>query len=954
MKFLPFLLLLAAAAPAAERIPWTTSHVQGSPEPPKPYRVERAFPQLSFATPVETSTIPGTQRVAVLEIKGRLFSFPDDESIAQPELMGDLTKFDPEVVEAYGFTFHPQFAENRFVYVWINLDMKRQKSRPNGSRIVRFRVTEGAVPRLDLTTGKVMYEWMYGGHNGGNVRFGPDGMLYLGTGDGGFAHPADERGSGQDITSVLSKILRIDVDHASGTKPFSIPKDNPFVSTPAARGEIWAYGVRNPWRLSFDAKTGALWVGDVGWELWESVIRVERGGNYGWSITEASKQAVWPDRPRGPTPILPPTWAHSHEESVSITGGEVYYGKKLPELDGAYVYADWQFGTFWALREGSAPVEICRSNLMPVGFGVGPDGEPLICDYGGSGGLFRLARNPAATNPVRFPTRLSETGLFSDVVKQTPAPGVEPFAINAPRWADHAKGERWAGFPGASGITVAAKALGVLPAGRCVFPEGSVLAKTYSIEMEAGNPQTRRALETQLLHYDGAQWAAYSYRWNDGQTDAELVPARGAEQTLEIKDAHAPGGTRQQTWRYFARIECLRCHNLQANTVAGFTPPQLDRPVPAAEGGQLERFAKLGLAPLEEPRFADPFGDRGSLEIRARSYLHANCSGCHRTHGGGSVPSVMDIETPLKSAMLLSAKPVQGDLGLTEGRVIAPGRPSRSVLLYRMATAGRGHMPYLGARLVHDQGVLLIRDWIAGLPPDKDAPPAARAAEEAEYTGLATLSTGDATPLTALLGTSSGALSVALAVLDGTLWGDVRQQAIAQGSALADPLRRDLFERFLPESQRRRVLGPDIHPEALLALRGDAARGQTLFATLCNACHRVGQVGTDFGPDLSHIAAKYQPPALLDQILAPSKIVEPAWQLATLTLTGGEVRSGFITARDENELTLRVAGGATQKLSTKLVMKTELARTSIMPEGMLQSFTAQEAADLLAFLAAQK
>jgi putative heme-binding domain-containing protein len=309
----------------------------------------------------------------------------------------------------------------------------------------------------------------------------------------------------------------------------------------------------------------------------------------------------------------------------------------------------------------------------------------------------------------------------------------------------------------------------------------------------------------------------------------------------------------------------------------------------------------------------------------------------------------MDIDTPLKSAMLVGAKPVQGDLGLSDGRVVAPGRPSHSVLLYRMTTAGRGHMPYLGARLVHDQGVLLIRDWIASLPPDKPTSP-----EDAESAALEKLAAGDAAPLPTLLGTSSGALSVALAVLDGTLWGSVRQQAIAQGSALADPLRRDLFERFLPESQRRRVLGPDIRAEALLTLHGDAGRGQTLFATLCTACHRIGQVGTDFGPDLSHIAAKYQPPALLEQIVTPSKIVEPAWQLATLTLTGGEVRSGFIVARNENELTLRLAGGVTQRVATNIVMKTEMARNSIMPEGMLQSLTAQEAADLLAFLAAQK
>ncbi len=955
MRF-PFLLLLLAtitAASAAERVPWTTSRVQGSPEPPLPYLLERAFPGLTFDVPMETSAIPGTHRVAVAEIKGRLLSFPADESVDKADLLADLHQFDPEVVECYGFTFHPRFMENHYAYVWINLEIKKGKGRANGSRIVRFRVTEENPPRFDIASGQVIFEWTYGGHNGGNLRFGPDGMLYLGTGDGGFAHPPDELATGQNINDVLSSILRIDVDHPSPPKAYSLPQDNPFVATPGARGEVWAYGVRNPWRLSFDARTGALWVGDVGWELWESVIHVQRGGNYGWSVTEASKQDVWPDRPRGPTPILPPTVAMSHEESVSITGGEVYYGPKLPELAGAYVFADWQFGTFWSLREGSAPVEICHSTIMPVGFGIGADGEPLICDYS-AGGLWRLARNPAAANPAPFPRKLSETGLFSNVIRQIPAPGVAPFAINAPRWADHATAERWVGVPGASTVEAALKPFGVLNAGRWVFPEGTVLAKTYSIEMEAGNPQTRRPLETQLLHYDGALWAAYSYRWNEALTDAELVPARGAERTLQIKDTSAPGGIRQQTWRYFGRTECLRCHNLQANTAASFNALQLDRPVPEAQGGQLERFAQLGLAALPEPRFADPFGNRGSLETRARSYLHLNCSTCHRTHGGGSVPSVMDIDTPLKDAKLVGAQPVQGDLGLTEGLVIAPGQPTHSVMLYRMASAGRGHMPYLGGRLIDDRGVLLIRDWIASLRGPKDLPPEIRAAQEAERDALARLVDGDPSPLPTLLGTASGALGVALAVLDGKVSGEIRQQAIAQGSALVDPLRRELFERFLPENQRRRVLGSDIHPEALLSLQGDATRGQSLFAALCVACHRIGQIGTDFGPDLSHIAAKYQRPALLEQILAPSKIIEPAWQLATLTLTSGEMLAGFIADRTETELTLRMAGGTTKKVSPKEIAKTEFARISAMPEGMLQSLTAQEAADLLAFLGAQK
>src|SRR6185503_9824449 len=167
------------------------------------------------------------------------------------------------------------------------------------------------------------------------------------------------------------------------------------------------------------SKTGQLWVGDVGWELWEMIDRVERGGNYGWSITEGTRQDVRPDRPRGPTPILPPVVAHSHEEAASITGGEVYYGKRLPDLAGSYIYGDWQFGTFWALRDGVVR-ELCRSTLLPAGFGVTKDGELLILDHG-SGGIWRFEQNPNADMPSQFPRKLSDTGLFSDLAKQTPS-----------------------------------------------------------------------------------------------------------------------------------------------------------------------------------------------------------------------------------------------------------------------------------------------------------------------------------------------------------------------------------------------------------------------------------------------------------------------------------------------------------------------------------------------------
>ncbi len=816
---------------------------------------------------------------------------------------------------------------------------------------MRFKVTEENPPKLDLKSGETIFTWTSGGHNGGNLCFGPDGMLYLSTGDTAAPDPPDPLGTGQDISDVLSSVIRIDVDHPDPGKAYGIPKDNPFVATPGARGEVWAFGFRNPWRMSFDQKTGALWVCDVGWELWEAVYLVQRGGNYGWSITEASHQDVHPNGPRGPGAIIPPIVAHSHEESASITGGEVYYGKKLPELNGAYIYGDWQFGTFWSLRYDGSRVtehrELCHTTIMPAGFGIKPDGELLIGDQGG-GGLYWLVHNPEANSPARFPVRLSETGLFSDTTHEKTETGVVPYHVNAERFADFATSERWVAVPGKENVRIAGKEQGVMPSDRWVYPADTVFAKTYSIEIEQGNPATRRRLETQMLHFDGYTWAAYSYRWNEAQTDAELVGPKGAEEDLKVKDSAAPGGVRLQRWRYFSRTECLRCHSMWSNFAPGYSAWQLNRETPEG-GSQIELFARLGLAP-EKPLPADLPAGQGDLETRARAYLHANCSPCHRNGGGGSVPSLMNIETHLNEARLIGAKPVQGDLGLLDGRVIAPGSPASSVLLYRLATAGRGHMPYLGGRLVNDAGVILLRDWIASLPPQGNAPAATAEQRQADAKALAQLAAGDASQIDALLATRSGALSLALAVIDGTLKGDLREQAITKTAAHPDPLRRDLLERMLPPEKRRKTLGPEIKAETLLAMQGDPARGKAQFAAICAACHRAGETGVDFAPDLTHVATKYEHAKIIERILQPSKNIEPQWELATLVTKDGESYSGFIGARGDRDLTMRLPGGGSKLVPVDKINSLTTSRVAVMPDGLLQTFTAEEAGDLLAFL----
>ena len=942
---------------AQQREQWTTSRIHGSPEPPLPYVVERVYPELTLVRPLDLLPLPGSSRLIVVEEGGRISSFEPSPEVNHVELMADLKEFDREISRVYAVALHPNFSQNRLIFVRVTLDGRGQRNVENGARILRFRMTTDAVPRIDLKSGVVVFAWLSGGHEGGNMRFGPDGMLYITTGDADNPDPPDSFVTGQDISDVLSSILRIDVDREEAGKLYAIPKDNPFVALPKARGEVWAYGLRNPWRLTFNAKTGDLLVGEVGWELWESIVRIEKGGNYGWSITEAGKQDVRADRAQGPTPILKPLVTHPHEEAASITGGEFYRGKRLPELADMYIYGDWQMGTLWGLRAEGGEVRehrvLCRSALMPAAFGIGQDGELVVLDHSG-GGLWRLQKNPNAGDKDAFPRRLSETGFFKQTAQQQPAPGVMPYEVNASRWADGATSQRWVGFPNGSGVKIAPASKGVVFGGQWQLPAGAVFAKTYSLEMERGNAGSAQKIETQILHFDGSLCGMYTYRWNDEQTDAVLVSAKGEEADFQIKNPQAPGGITEQKWKFLARSECGRCHTMWTGFTPGFNKLQLDRPTQTAAGRQVDLLSQIGLIP-DEPVLADPHGNRGSLEVRARSYLHANCSTCHRYNGGGVVPSMMNIDLPLKEARLVDVAPVQGDLGLPAGRVIAKGDPARSVLLYRMTTAGRGHMPYVGAESVDDRGVLLVRDWIASLKTNTgDFPEAVLKQRDREKAELERAVAGDGVAVKSLLQSNSGALSLALAIIDGSLQGAARKLVVALGSAQTEALRRDLFERFLPQSERRKVLGLQINAESLLRGEGDPARGQQVFAGLCSSCHKLNGAGVDFGPDLQHIGSKWKRADLLDQILYPGKVLEPQWQMATVELKSGETKGGFIMEHTDHEMRLKMVGGMELKIPASEVKAASKSRVSVMPEGLLQSLTAQEAVDLLDYLSGLK
>ena len=252
----------------------------------------------------------------------------------------------------------PDFARNGYVYAYYSF---RPSADRRAGRIARFDTTgEGATFAFDDASELVILDIPQpaGNHNGGSLLFGPDGMLYLGLGDGGWG--GDPRGHGQNLETLLGTVIRIDVSNASAEEPYVIPPDNPMVDREGARPEIWAYGLRNPWRMSFDLETGLLWAGDVGQNHLEEIDVILPARNYGWNITEGTS-CFPPDEDCDMSGITLPVWEYGRSSGCSIIGGYVYRGSAVPLLHGWYVYADYCTGLVWGIHAETAaagePVE---------------------------------------------------------------------------------------------------------------------------------------------------------------------------------------------------------------------------------------------------------------------------------------------------------------------------------------------------------------------------------------------------------------------------------------------------------------------------------------------------------------------------------------------------------------------------------------------------------------------
>jgi glucose/arabinose dehydrogenase len=341
----------------------------------------RAFPNLEFVRPIVlTHAGDGSNRVFVASQLGKVYVFENDQQAKEPKLYLDIEsrvvyKNNENEEGLLGMAFHPKYKENGQVYVYYTTT-----DAPHTSVISRFTVSKTDPDQADAASEEeiIRIKQPYWNHNGGTIVFGPDGYLYIGMGDGGAG--GDPHGNGQSLSTLLGKVLRIDVDHHDQGLNYAIPKDNPFVGKQDARGEIWAYGIRNIWRMAFDHDTKALWAADVGQDVWEEIDIIVGGGNYGWSVREGQH----PFRKKGVearADLIDPIFEYHHDIGKSITGGNVYRGKLVPELVGKYIYADYVSGKVYALDydlganklNGNYEIE---GNVSPVmSFGEDEQGE---------------------------------------------------------------------------------------------------------------------------------------------------------------------------------------------------------------------------------------------------------------------------------------------------------------------------------------------------------------------------------------------------------------------------------------------------------------------------------------------------------------------------------------------------------------------------------------------------
>lgn len=683
--------------------------------PPKPTNehvgIERAFENLSFNQPLAMRQRPGDNSLWYVAEKGGVIRvFDNDDMAMSSSVFLDISSLVVTSSEAglLSFAFHPDYPSTAEVFVTY----VREKMGGGLEEVLARFVSPDMGATLNNTPADILVavDEPLATHNGGDIHFDSNNLLYWSLGDGGFG--TAQQPNAQDTSNILGAVVRLDPDGDDSAMgggcdmPYGIPAGNPFENAACPTGGaddvrlLYAWGFRNPWRWSFDAagtNQDSLWLADVGQGTWEEVNLVTVGGNYGWAVKEGSICFPPGTQTCDESGLTDPVHAYDHSNGYAITGGYLYQGSAITDFVGedVYLFGDYGSGNIWGLFDAyGTPDPVLL--FSGTGLGIAAFGEDVstrevyVVDIFG-GGIHRLVSSELGA-PGGFPALLSKSGCVNPASPLEPVSGVIPYEINAPFWTDGAAKDRFIAIPNGTRISVG-------PDGDWEFPNGSMIMKHFYL---GGRP-----IETRfLVRHDDGDWQGYSYEWRNPPTDADLLPTEG--KTIEVEG---------QQWLYPGRGTCKSCHTSAAGFTLGPKSQQLNKIVDYGDGleaNQLTTFEWIGMldAHANVAPLVDPTDESQSLDARARSWLDTNCSQCHRPNGPADLIDFRH-EIPF------------GDMnicGVTTNHNIfydrlEPGDPDNSYIYIRTTSTDYGglRMPPIGSFMVDTAGTALLNAWITSI-----------------------------------------------------------------------------------------------------------------------------------------------------------------------------------------------------------------------------------------------
>jgi uncharacterized repeat protein (TIGR03806 family) len=672
--------------------------------PPTAYEFSPIWSDVNLGTVLKIVPSPDGVTMYAAEKSGVIHSIPKDPNAtqAQSHVFGDLTTLTRSDAESgvLSMALHPDFENNGYVYVTYSL------AADHSTRVARFTSTDGG-QTLDLASEATVLQLtqLRGTHHGGDLAFGPDGFLYVSLGDNNSGDDHDDF-TAADRSKLYGALLRLDVNVPGDG--YNIPADNPYADGTAGAPEVFAKGLRNPWRFSFDSETNDIWLGDPGEEAggivgddgqadpFERVELIVSGGFYGWPFYQGMRCFHDCTSPAmgttfGADERMAAEYEYSHNGGpAALVGGFVYRGSAIPGLYGKYLFGDYETNESWIYDPATKQTESLGFPGAIVAFAQDGDGELYVSLEGGD--IRRLVDSNAGAGG--FPEMISQTGCFKPDAPTTVVDGAIPFTVAVPFWSDGAEKERFVALPDGQTIEVAAD-------GDFTLPVGAVTIKNFRWQGQL--------FETRFFvrHNDGSYYG-YSYEWNDAQTEATLVPAEG-------KDRSLPG----LEWSYPSTANCFTCHSDAAGRSLGLEVRQLNSvgTYGALRANQFNTLNHIGVlsgnvAALDA--FVPATIADVDLDFRARSYLAVNCSNCHRPGGPGRGAMDARFDTPFADMGVCDHPPEHGDFMGAGTGLLVPGNHMASVMWLRMSQRQDNFMPPIASKIADSTGADMLATWIDG------------------------------------------------------------------------------------------------------------------------------------------------------------------------------------------------------------------------------------------------